>query len=109
MAVVVRLPREDLHRDMDQAVEATVTTAAATITAVAAVAEEGGDETDPDLESVTATDTEEEEDGGAAPTGGRETGPRAIGIVAEEVVGEIVGRAFLDLYGQKVGEHSVRV
>ena len=104
--MVVRLPREDLRRATDQAVEATVTTAAATITAVAAVAD--GDETDLDPESVTATDTEEE-DGGAAPTGGRETGPRAIGIVAEEVVGEIVGRAFLDLYGQKVVEHSVRV
>lgn len=93
MAVVVRLPREDLHRATDhlrpgEAVEATVT-----ITAVAAVVEDG-DETDPDPESVTATDTEEEEDGGAAPTDGSETGPRAIGIVAEEVVGEIVGRAF---------------
>ena len=80
----------------------------ATITAVAVV-EADGDETDPDPESAIATDTEEgEEDGGAAPTGGSETEPRAIGIVAEEVVGEIVGRAFVRTRSSRAFGESIK-
>ena len=81
----------------------------ATITAVAVV-EADGDETDPDPESAIATDTEEEgeEDGGAAPTGGSETEPRASGIVAEEVVGEIVGRAFFRTKSSRAFGESIK-
>ena len=78
----------------------------ATITAVAV--EEDGDETDPDPESAIATGTEEGGEDGAAPTDGSETEPRAIGIVAEEVVGEIVGRAFARTAGSRPFSNSVR-
>ena len=75
---------------------------------VRVVVVEDGDETVPDPESVTATDTEGG-NGGAAPTDGSETGPRAIGIVAEEVVGEIVGRAFVRTTSSRAFSNLVRI